>query len=316
MKLKKILENLDRVKSIDGKAALDVKGLACDSKTVKHGYLFVAIRGSRLNGADFINEAIDRGACAVILEFDNEMAHTFQRGATFIYVDSAREALSKASRAFYGDISKKMRLIGVTGTNGKTTTTYLLESLFNKIKEKTGVIGTINYRFGNRLIPAINTTPSILDLYSLLHEMYKKGINNCIIEVSSHSLEQGRVDTLSFDAAIFTNLSNEHLDFHKNTKNYLASKLKLFTKIKQGGHAIINRDDPCAKKIIEKVVSQKKASVVTYGIGDSKGVCARDIRQSFQGLNFKLCHNECVDITSGLIGRHNVYNIWASAWKI
>ncbi|NQV03885.1 MAG: UDP-N-acetylmuramoyl-L-alanyl-D-glutamate--2,6-diaminopimelate ligase, partial [Candidatus Omnitrophica bacterium] len=263
MKLRRILKDLDGLKDIEGKTSLEIKGLACDSKAVRDGFLFAAVRGSRFNGADFIDEAIQRGAVAIILESGNKKAHTFKRGSTFIYTDDVRRALSQSSMAFYGDISAKMRLIGVTGTNGKTTTTYLLERLFNKIGEDTGVIGTINYRFGDRLIPAVNTTPGVLELCSLLSSMRKQGIKNSIIEVSSHSLEQGRVDTLSFDIAVFTNLTSEHLDFHKDMKGYLSSKMKLFSKIKQGGYAVINRDDTSSEDIIKRVSSEKKARVLT-----------------------------------------------------
>ncbi len=324
MKLKKIIENLDRVKKVEGKAFVEVRGVSCDSKTVKDGYLFVAVKGSRLDGRDFINEAIDRGACAVVLEEEKCSLRAFRRGATFIYIEDARLALSEIARDFYGDVSNAMQLIGITGTNGKTTTTYLIESLFKSKNKKTGVIGTVNYRFGNRLIPAFNTTPGILDLYSLLSSMKKQKIKNCILEVSSHSLEQGRVDSLSFDIAIFTNLTSEHMDYHETIENYLLSKLKLFTKIKDGGTAIINKDDTCSEKIIERVRLEKKANVITYGIGKDADVCAMDISCSFKGLKFKLLveakprpHGRgfasTIDIESRLIGRHNVYNILASA---
>ncbi len=313
MKLKMILKNLDGLKGIEGKTSLEIKGLACDSKAVRDGFLFVAVRGSRFNGADFIDEAIDRGAKAIILESDNRKVRTFKKGSTFIYADDVRRALSQSSMAFYGDLSSKMRLIGVTGTNGKTTTAYLLERLFNNIGEETGVIGTINYRFGGRLIPAVNTTPGVLELSSFLSSMHNRGIKNSIIEVSSHSLEQGRVDTLGFDIAVFTNLTSEHLDFHKDIKSYLSSKMKLFSKIKQGGYAVINKDDASSGDIIKHLTSEKKARVLTYGISDTADVRAKDIRFSFQGLKFKLCHKECIDIRSKLIGRYNVYNILASA---
>ena len=313
MKLKNLLKNLAGVKKVEGKASVEIKGLACDSKAIKDGFLFVVLKGSRFNGSDFIDEAIDRGASAVMLEPANKDSHTFNRGATFIYVDDVKHALSHISMAFYGDLSAKMCLIGVTGTNGKTTTTYLLESLLDKLGKKTGVIGTINYRFGARSIPALNTTPGILDLYSLLSGMYKKGIKTCVIEVSSHSLEQGRVDTLHFDMAVFTNLTHEHMDFHKNMKNYIASKAKLFSKIKKGGFAVINTDDPYSGVIIKKAASEKKAAVVTYGINTGSDIKAKNIDFSSAGLSFDLCYkgNETA-INSRLIGRHNVYNILAA----
>jgi UDP-N-acetylmuramoyl-L-alanyl-D-glutamate--2,6-diaminopimelate ligase len=315
MKLKMILQGISEMRKIQGKESLEIKGLSCDSKVVKEGYLFIAVRGSRFNGADFINEAIDRGAKAVILESEENKSHIFKRGITFIYVENARLALAQACKVFYGDISSNMRLVGITGTNGKTTTTYLVESLFNKIGEKVGVIGTINYRFGDRLIPALNTTPGALELYSLLDSIYRKDIRNCILEVSSHSLEQGRVDTLNFDIAVFTNLTNEHLDFHKNLENYLASKMKLFTKIKEGGFAIINKDDSSSEKIIENIKKEKKANIITYGIGKGADVYAKDINISLQGLKFRLCHRDgdSIEIKSELIGQHNVYNILAAS---
>lgn len=315
MKLKKILENLEGIKSIEGKTSLDIRGITCDSKAVREGDLFIAVKGSRFNGVDFIDEAIYRGAYAVILEHNNRQAFTFRRGVTYIYIMDSRAGLSRAALIFYGDISKKMHLYGVTGTNGKTTITYLLESLFRAKKEKTGVIGTINYRFGNRLIPSINTTPGILELYSLLESMRKNGIENCVLEVSSHSLEQGRVDTLSFDAAIFTNLTSEHLDYHTNMENYLSSKMKLFMKLKENGYAVVNKDDPASVKIIKTVEKCKKAKVITYGIDDSADVSSKDISCSLEGLRFTLCApgGKRIVIESRLIGRHNIYNILAAA---
>jgi len=324
MRLKTIVENLNGVEKLEGKTSLEIKDLSCDSKRVKTGYLFAAIKGSRFNGADFINEAIDKGANAVIVESDSDNTLPLRKGVTYIYVRDAKKALSEASRAFYGDVSGKMRLIGVTGTNGKTTTTYLLESLLKLESKEVGILGTINYRFGSRLIPSVNTTPGVLDLYRMLSNMEKQGIKDCVLEVSSHALEQGRVDTITFDAAIFTNLTSEHLDYHKNIKNYLASKMKLFTKIKKGGWAVINIDDPHSGKIIEKLKKQKSAGLITYGVRKDADLVARDIEFSSLGLRLKLCVNidssrlpdlqeKCIEIKSHLIGRYNVYNILASA---
>ncbi len=308
MKLKKIIDNLDGVVKVEGKTNLEITGIACDSKAVKPGYLFVALKGSRVNGADFIDDAIGRGACAIIL--DNGDKGIFKRGDTFIYAKDARLGLSQASQAFFGDLSARMRLVGITGTNGKTTITYLMESMFQSKLEPAGVIGTVNYRFGMRLIPAVNTTPSSLELYSLLSGMHKEKIKNCIMEISSHSLEQRRVETLQFDAAVFTNLTREHLDFHKNMDEYLNAKLKLFSKIKTGGAAIINIDDPASEKIIQKVRAEGKAKIITYAIDREADIRAEDIKLSCDGLKFKLCK---IDIESSLIGRHNIYNILAAA---
>ncbi|MCX5693063.1 MAG: UDP-N-acetylmuramoyl-L-alanyl-D-glutamate--2,6-diaminopimelate ligase [Candidatus Omnitrophica bacterium] len=335
MKLKKIIDNLTGIVKVVGKTNLEISGIACDSKAVKPGYLFAALKGSKVNGADFIDEAIERGASAILLDACDK--GIFKKGDTFIYTKDARLALALACQAYFGDISGKMRLIGITGTNGKTTITYLMESLFKFINQEAGIIGTVNYRFGRRLIPAVNTTPGTLELYSLLSSMQKEKIENCVMEVSSHSLELGRVETLKFDAAIFTNLTREHLDFHKNMEDYLNAKLKLFEKIKKGGFAIINTDDPSAAKIIEKIKSDGKAKVITYGINRRADIRAEDIKLSCNGLKFRLSvssrlsayggsleqysssgvseANEVekyIDINSSLIGRHNIYNILAS----
>jgi UDP-N-acetylmuramoyl-L-alanyl-D-glutamate--2,6-diaminopimelate ligase len=307
LKLKKVIDNLTGIVKVVGKTNLEINGIACDSKAVKPGYLFVALKGSKVNGADFIDEAIERGASAILLDVSDKCI--FKRGDTFIYVKDARTGLSQACQAYFGDISDKMRLIGVTGTNGKTTITYLIESLLKAAGEEAGIIGTVNYRFGQRLIPAVNTTPGALELYSLLSSMRKEKIKNCVMEISSHSLELGRVETLKFDAAIFTNLTREHLDFHKNMEDYLKAKLKLFGKIKKDGFAIINIDDPAAAKIIEKVKSEANAKIITYGIDNKADIRAEDINLSCKGLKFKF---QGAEIESSLIGRHNIYNILAS----
>ncbi|MBU1887756.1 MAG: UDP-N-acetylmuramoyl-L-alanyl-D-glutamate--2,6-diaminopimelate ligase [Candidatus Omnitrophica bacterium] len=314
MKLGKILKNISGVRKADGKVSIDINGITSDSKAVKDDYLFIAVKGSRYDGLEFIEEAIDKGAAAILSDAVNNPGFFHRKGPAFIYVDDARRALSEVAMGFYGDISSKMRLIGVTGTNGKTTTTYLLEALLEERLEKTGVIGTINYRFGKRLIPATNTTPGAPDLYFLLSGMRKNNIKTCILEVSSHSLEQGRVDTLQFDIAVFTNLTSEHLDYHKDMDSYLASKQKLFKKIKKGGHAVVNSDDPASIKIVENVISAEDTKLITYGIDKKSDVMAMDIESSAQGLRFRLCAvgSETI-IESRLIGRHNIYNILASA---
>ena len=329
MKLKDIIEGLDGIVKIDGKTGVEITGIACDSKLAKPGCLFIALKGSKLNGADFIDEAIDRGASAVLLDADNNTKGLFTRGNTFIYTRDARLSLARAVEAYFGDLSSKMRLIGVTGTNGKTTITYLIESLFKSRDEGIGVIGTVNYRFGRRSIPSVNTTPGVLELYSLLTAMRKEKIKNCVMEISSHSLEQGRVETLQFDTAIFTNLTREHLDFHKDMDDYLRAKLKLFRKIKKGGFAVINTDDPASEKIMKHV----KENIITYGIERKADIMAKDIYLSRDGLRFKLCissrlsacggsleqysssevEKNIIDIKSNLIGRHNIYNILAAS---
>lgn len=319
MKLKKIIDNLNGVIKVDGNANIEIREISSDSKKVREGFLFVAVKGAKFDGADFIDEAVDRGVSSVLVELDTKKI--FKKGPAIIYVKDAKRALADCCKIFYDDISSKMCLIGITGTNGKTTITYLIESLFKVQNKKAGVIGTINYRFGNRLIPAVNTTPGILEIHSLLNSMQKDGINNSIMEISSHSLEQGRVEGLAFNMGIFTNLTSEHMDFHKNMQDYLNAKLKLFSKIKEGGYAIVNVDDPASQKIIEKVSQQRKVKLVTYGIENQAMACAKNMKYSFRGLEFDLCvqginHEKSLQIkhvSSDLIGRHNVYNILAAS---
>jgi UDP-N-acetylmuramoyl-L-alanyl-D-glutamate--2,6-diaminopimelate ligase len=346
MKLKKIIEKLEDVVRVEGKSGIEISGIACDSKLVRPGYLFAALKGHKVNGADFIDEALDRGAVAILLDAENK--DFFRKGNTFIYASDARRCFSEICKVYYGDISNRMHLIGVTGTNGKTTITYLLENLFKSKNDVAGVIGTINYRFGKRMIPSLNTTPGVLEIYSLLNSMEKEKITNCIMEVSSHSLEQGRVDTLQFDTAIFTNLTREHLDYHKNMEDYFSAKLRLFTKIKKNGFAIINIDDPVSGRIIEKVREAGNVNIITYGIQHKADIMAKDIDLFCNGSKFKLytfaatkphpsgCgwsmatqyfaprnrglqptelnfKEDSIKIKSSLIGRHNIYNILATA---
>ncbi len=316
MKLKKIIDGLSGMKKTEGKLSFDIDGVSHDSKAVKDAYLFVAVKGKKFDGADYVNEAIDRGARAVILDVGKKSFDIHRRGATFIYVTDAGSAMAEVSRAFYGDVSGKMTLVGVTGTNGKTTVTYLIESLLRAKKEKTGVIGTINYRFGDRLIPSLNTTPGSLELYGMLSAMLRDKTKNCVLEISSHALDQGRVDTLLFDAAVFTNISSEHMDYHVDMENYLISKKKLFDKIKPGGCAIVNSEDPRSGEIIKTVKKNGSAKVVTFGV-KSGDVTARGIKISVDGISFDivtdLFSGRRIPVRSDLIGMHNVYNILSAA---
>ncbi|MFH1782698.1 MAG: UDP-N-acetylmuramoyl-L-alanyl-D-glutamate--2,6-diaminopimelate ligase [Candidatus Omnitrophota bacterium] len=309
-----IARNIDNdIDSIEGKLSLDITGITCDSKTVKEGHIFIALKGNRFDGRDFIDEAIDRGVSAVILESSKDKIIAPRKGKTFLYVRSIKNVLPQLCKVFYGDVSKSMDLIGVSGTNGKTTITYLVESLFKSNSKEIGVIGTVNYRFGDRLIPAFNTTPGILDMYYLLSSMKKQDITNAVLEASSHSLAQGRLDGIFFDVAIFTNLTREHLDYHKDMEDYFRSKLKLFKKLKTGGKAVINLDDEYGRRIVDDLSSDTGIKIITYGIDKGKDVYASNLNTSFNGLEFTVhTDKETTKIISKLIGRHNVYNILAS----
>jgi UDP-N-acetylmuramoyl-L-alanyl-D-glutamate--2,6-diaminopimelate ligase len=262
-----------------------------------------------VDGHQFIGEAIQRGAEAVLLEEEREISNR-----TMVVVPNSRQALARISSNFYGNPSSQVTLIGITGTNGKTTTTYLLESIFKKAGYAVGVIGTINYRFGQKPTPASNTTPESLDLQRILWEMVRKGASHVIMEVSSHGLDLDRVFGCQFDGAVFTNLTGEHLDYHKNLNHYFESKRKLFLQSLMKSHktrrfAVTNEDDPRGEEIIEGI----NLSVIRYGLRPSCDISADQVTSTFEGLScqIKTPKGEFF-IHSKLIGDFNVYNILAA----
>ncbi len=229
-------------------------------------------------------------------------------------VPNSRQALAKISSNFYGDPSSRLKLIGITGTNGKTTTTYLLESIFKKAGCTVGVIGTINYRFGQRITPAPNTTPESLDLQRILWEMLKEGTSHVIMEVSSHGLDLDRVFGCQFDGVVFTNLTSEHLDYHKTLEQYFESKKKLFSDSlvksrKKRRFAVTNLDDPRGEKIVGGI----DLPVIRYGLSPSCDITADQMTSSFEGLSCRVrTPKGDLSIRSKLIGDFNVYNILAA----
>jgi UDP-N-acetylmuramoyl-L-alanyl-D-glutamate--2,6-diaminopimelate ligase len=308
MELKRLIEGVE-VKKILGDPLKQVEGVAYHSKQIDKGFLFAAIRGLEVDGHQFIGEAIQRGAGVVVSEEEREIS-----GQTLILVPDSRQALAKISINFYGDPSSRLNLIGITGTNGKTTITYLLESIFEKAGCTAGVIGTINYRFGQRITPAPNTTPESLDLQRILWEMSTEGTSHVIMEVSSHGLDLDRVFGCQFDGAVFTNLTSEHLDYHKTLEQYFESKKKLFSDSlvnsrKKGRFAVTNLDDPRGEKIVKGI----DLPIIRYGLSPSCDVTADRVISSFRGLSCRV-RTPKGDFTlrSKLIGDFNVYNILAA----
>jgi UDP-N-acetylmuramyl-tripeptide synthetase len=222
--------------------------------------------------------------------------------------------LAKLTAEFYGNPSLKIKVVGVTGTNGKTTITYLLEALIKEAKFSPAVIGTINYRFKDKIFPAKNTTPGPVELQSLLMDMSLEGIDYAVMEVSSHALDQDRVEAINFHSAIFTNLTQDHLDYHNTIENYFQAKAKLFRNLKPSSLAIINNDDACAGKL----KGLTRARIVTYGINTPADITAEDIKFDISHTEFSLVTTKGkAEFKSGLIGRHNVYNLLAVvAWSV
>ncbi len=310
MNLMRLLEGVE-VRRVIGETQKEIEGIAYHSKKVKRNYLFAALRGMETDGHRFIGEAVERGAVAVLLE---EEQSSLPSTPTYIWVKSSREALAQISSVFYGEPSSKLRLIGVTGTNGKTTITYLLESIFKKAGETVGVIGTINYRYKNQIFPASHTTPESLDLQRMFWEMRKEGVSCVILEASSHALDMGRVTGCQFDGAVFTNLTTEHLDYHRTLDRYFESKRRLFSEYlmrskKPNRFAVTNRDDPRGEEMVKGV----SLPVYRYGFHPSCEISVREAVASFEGLSCQMRtpHGEFF-LHSKLIGRFNLYNLMAA----
>jgi UDP-N-acetylmuramoyl-L-alanyl-D-glutamate--2,6-diaminopimelate ligase len=287
-------------------ARLEITGLEYDSRKVAPQNLFFAFAGAHVDGREFAAQALSAGAAAVASELEAPAG----LGAKWIRVPHGRQALALASRKFYGSLDKKIGLTGITGTNGKTTTSYLIDSILRAAGFTTALVGTIEYRLGSKVLPAANTTPESLDLHRLFAELDAVGGTKATMEISSHALALSRVYGLEFHTAVFTNLTRDHLDFHHTMEEYFAAKQLLFTG--SGGppprYSIINRDDEWGRKL-----NTGGSEVLWYGLGPDAGVRARHIRSAFAGLRFEVnCGTVKFEVTSPLIGKINVYNILAA----
>jgi UDP-N-acetylmuramoyl-L-alanyl-D-glutamate--2,6-diaminopimelate ligase len=292
---------------------LEIKGITSNSKEIKKGFIFVAIKGNRQDGNHFIQEAIARGAGIIVVEKDAPRISAPTK-VIFLVVNDCREFFAQATHNFYGAPSNKIKVVGITGTNGKTTISYLIEAIAKKSGNDCGVIGTINYRFKGKTVVAHNTTPGAGQLQNLLKKMHLQKVKYCAMEVSSHALDQERVAGINFSHAIFTNLTQDHLDYHKNLENYFLAKAKLFCALSPSSKAIINHDDPYSKRIRQLT----KAKVLTYGIKNKSNIMAKNINFGLHSTEFSLLAGRInIRMKTHLIGRHNIYNILAAvAWGI
>ncbi len=293
-------------------AAVPIAGVACHSKQVRPGDLFVAIQGATADGHGFIHEAISRGAAAVIAQhLPAGNGSVPPRACPCVVVRDTRHALVLIAQRFYGHPSQKLKLVGVTGTNGKTTTTYLLKTILEAAGERAGMLGTIVYQIGDRAVPSVNTTPGPLELQRYFAQMVGEGLQWCAMEVSSHALAQGRIDGLEFEAALFTNLGSDHLDYHKTRDAYAAAKRRLFDYLRPDGRAVLNADDDYGQVLAGTVAGRP---VVTFGLDHPATVSATHVQCSWQGTSLVLQSPwGAVPITTPLLGRHNVSNIAAAA---
>jgi UDP-N-acetylmuramyl-tripeptide synthetase len=288
---------------LQGDPSLPVTEVTYDSRQLAPGSLFVAIRGAVTDGNRFVDTARKKGAAAIVSEDPPDGA------GPWVQVPDARAALALLSAAVLGDPAQSLRLVGVTGTNGKTTTTYLIDAALRAAGHTVGLIGTVHYRIGARLVEASRTTPESSDLQALFRQMVAEGCTDVVMEVSSHSLALKRVHGCAFQVAVFTNLTRDHLDFHGDMESYFAAKRRLFdTYLREDGHAVINADDDRAAAL----TTASRGRVWTYGLEKRADVSASGIALSLKGTRFRTrTPRGEFDVETPLIGRFNVENFLA-----
>ena len=309
IKIKKLLRNIP-VHAIKGSKEIEITGITSNSKLVAPGNLFIAKKGRTVDGAHFIPDAIAAGASAILTDLYDPF---FPDITQIIHPDIATiEAL--IAKEFYGHPSNHLFLIGITGTNGKTTTSYLIRHLMEQRGESWGLIGTIEWIVGQHIFPSTHTTPDVLQNYKLFRDMVSMHCKGCVMEVSSHAIDQGRVQSIEFDIGVFTNLTQDHLDYHKTMDEYGRTKAKLFTSLKKGQKrfpktAVVNADSPgCAQ-----MLSACTSDMIRYGIIQECDLCASQVALAPSGMSFDVVYkNEKQHFISPLIGHYNVYNLLAA----
>lgn len=287
---------------------LEITGIQYDSRKVALGNIFVAIRGTAADGHAYIADAVARGATVVVLENDAILPDSFflHAGVAKIVVPDARVALAQLSSAFFHHPSRTMTMIGVTGTNGKTTTTHLIRTILERSGTRTGLVGSIEYHDGIGALPATHTTPESLELNALFARMAERGCRAAVMEVSSHALHQHRVFGIDFSTAVFTNLTQDHLDYHSSMEEYFAAKKMLFDGLGTASTAVINVDDEWGRRL----VGMTRAKTITYGISEGAAVRAEEVSLSIRGARFTIRHgSERTLLESPLLGWFNVSNL-------
>lgn len=296
---------------VTGNLDIVITGINYDSRKVEPGNLFVCIEGLKSDGHDYAYQAVQKGASALLVQ---KPVHGISPKVLQVMVADTRKALALLSSFWFRFPSRSMRMIGVTGTNGKTTTTHLIKGMLERTGQRVGLIGTIHNLVGEEKLSSTHTTPESLELTALISRIKEMHSKTVVMEVSSHALKQNRVSGCEFDAAVFTNLTQDHLDYHLTWEDYLNSKLKLFQGLDRGEktgtrYAVINADDPAASSFIDTV----KVPVWTYGIKENASMRASDIRISSEGTSFNLVTpRETTPIHTSLTGMFNVYNVLAA----
>jgi len=290
---------------------VEINAVRTDSRSVTHGDLFVAVPGTTSDGHRFAGDAMAKGAKAIVLERDDAVSdpECMHAGVVKIVVPKVRTALARIAANAYGRPAEHLRMVGVTGTNGKTTTAHLISAVLQAGGERAATIGTIGIRYGDTTLPATHTTPDAVDLNRLLAAMRDGKMTAVSMEVSSHALDQGRVDGIPFACGVFTNLTQDHLDYHHDMERYVGAKKILFDMLPASGYAVVNADDPWTANLVKDT----KAHVVTYGTDTDSDVRLIGSQTSVDGSMLEIAHKDTtVSVSSPLIGRFNVSNILAA----
>ena len=306
MNLESLIKYIDVVDKLNYKD-VDIKGISYNSNTINSHEIFVCLKGEHVDGHDFAQKAFEKGAVALMCEkpLNIEIPQ--------IIVKSTQESIADLAAAFYHHPSNELNLIGVTGTNGKTTVAHLVQKIFEQDNKKCALIGTLGYKLSSKddYLEAKHTTPQAPQMQATLQKILKNDILNVITEVSSHALEQFRVKNCNFSTAVFTNLTQDHLDYHITMENYFNAKAKLFKSLKEGNNAVINADDKYAKRL-EEVVADR-VDILTYGVKNKADLMAKNIEFMSDGVKFDCCYkDECVEFKLHLNGMFSVYNSLAS----
>jgi UDP-N-acetylmuramoyl-L-alanyl-D-glutamate--2,6-diaminopimelate ligase len=310
MKLKKVLKDI-AIEDVKGSKEVEITGVCSNSKLVSPGNLFIAKKGNTVDGAVYIPEAISAGATAILTDFYDPTL----KNVTQIIHHNVKSIEPQIAAQFHQFPSDQLFMVGITGTNGKTTTAYLTKHLLDSFRGPCGLVGTIEYIIGEHAYQATHTTPDVSTNQKLLREMLNMGCHSAVMEVTSHALEQGRVENIHYDIGIFTNLTQEHLDYHFTMDGYCLAKNKLFRKLNSEKRkklfpltAIVNRDDPYHERILEGC----KAQVITYGLNPKADLFATEIKLSSEGTKFQMHYQgKSYPVSLPLIGRYNVYNCLA-----
>ncbi|EOT2957936.1 UDP-N-acetylmuramoyl-L-alanyl-D-glutamate--2,6-diaminopimelate ligase [Clostridium perfringens] len=301
MILKSLLKGLD-YEVIKGNEESKVQNIRYDNRKIEQGDAFVCVKGFKVDGHSFIGDAIKKGANVLIVQEDVSV----QEDITIIKVRDTRKALAIMSSNYFGNPKDKLKIIGITGTNGKTTSAFIIKSILEKAGFMTGLIGTIANYIGNKKVDAVRTTPESYELHELFKNMVDAGVEYCVMEVSSHSLDLDRVYGIQFEEGIFTNLTRDHLDFHKTFENYYNAKFKLF---ERSNHSIINLDDPYGANIVKDIEERGvKTKVSTFSIEKESDFKAFEIKSHSNGSEFKVNLEKVEEFYINIPGEYNIYN--------